>query len=245
MTAAARSQFAAAGRRRFAANDPFYSDVFSLLQFEGADASTTITDQKSRTWTAFADAQIDTAITKFPGGSLRLDGTGDYIADGGAVADWQFLNNGLQDWTLEGWIYLSSLGAARYILTTGASTAVDGVSLLVTSGNALQFTWSKASVGNYAVNLSTGTLAATTWYYYGVVYEQAAAAGQKCRLYFNSATVGAQADPNGPRSVNPNAVMNIGRAESGSNHWVGYFDSMRITKRARTIVVPSAAFPNS
>lgn len=226
--------------------DPFYADVFSLLQFEGADGSTTITDQKSRTWTAFGDAQIDTAITKFPGGSLRLDGTGDYVADGGAAADWKFLNSGLEDWTIEGWVYLSATGAARYILDTGATTAFDGIGLLSNASNQLQFVWTKGSDGNFAVNLTTGTLAANTWYYYAVVYEQAAAAGQKCRLYFNSDTPGAQADPNGPRNVNPRNVLNIGRVGgTGTNLWVGYMDSMRITKRARTIVVPGAAFPNS
>lgn len=51
----------------------------SLLHLDGADGSTTITDESGKTWTAVGTAQIDTAQSVFGGASLLLDGNSDYI----------------------------------------------------------------------------------------------------------------------------------------------------------------------
>lgn len=48
----------------------------SRLQFGGADASTTFTDDTGKTWTAFGNAQIDTALGDQRG---LFDGASDYI----------------------------------------------------------------------------------------------------------------------------------------------------------------------
>lgn len=54
--------------------------VKSLLHFDGADASTTFTDETGKTWSAFGNAQIDTAQSVFGGASGKFDGSGDYIS---------------------------------------------------------------------------------------------------------------------------------------------------------------------
>ncbi len=51
----------------------------NLLHFDGTDASTTFTDESGKTWTAYGDAQIDTAQSKFGGASGVFDGINDYI----------------------------------------------------------------------------------------------------------------------------------------------------------------------
>lgn len=51
----------------------------SMLQFEGANGSTTFTDPSGKTWAANGNAQITTASPIFGSGSLLLDGTGDFI----------------------------------------------------------------------------------------------------------------------------------------------------------------------
>ena len=43
----------------------------SLLHFDGADTSTTFTDESGKVWTPAADAQIDTAQSKFSGASIK------------------------------------------------------------------------------------------------------------------------------------------------------------------------------
>jgi hypothetical protein len=58
---------------------PILSSYHKVLQyFDGADESTTFTDQAGKTFTARGNAQLDTAQRRFGTASLLLDGTGDY-----------------------------------------------------------------------------------------------------------------------------------------------------------------------
>jgi hypothetical protein len=59
--------------------DPYWSSVVSLLHFDGANASTTFTDQTGKTWSAYGGVQIDTAQSKFGGASGLFNGASDYI----------------------------------------------------------------------------------------------------------------------------------------------------------------------
>lgn len=79
----------------------------SLLHFDGSDASTTFTDESGKTWTAYGNAQIDTALSVFGGASLLLDGTGDYISTPDH-ADWQ-LDGGSNsnEWTIDFRLYFN------------------------------------------------------------------------------------------------------------------------------------------
>jgi hypothetical protein len=73
----------------------------SLLHCDGSDASTTITDETGKTWTARGNAQIDTGQSVFGGASLQFDNSGD-SADTPDSADWQ-LDGGSNsnEWTVE------------------------------------------------------------------------------------------------------------------------------------------------
>ncbi len=75
----------------------------TVLNFNGADTSTTITDVVGVvTWTAVADAQLDTAQKKYGSASLLVDGTGDYVSstDIGALP----ASGG---WTIQFWVRFS------------------------------------------------------------------------------------------------------------------------------------------
>jgi hypothetical protein len=76
----------------------------ALLHMDGADASTTFTDESGKEWTPRGNAQIDTAQYKFGGASLFLDGNGSYI-DSPDSDDWQ-LDGGSDsnEWTIDFWI---------------------------------------------------------------------------------------------------------------------------------------------
>ena len=69
----------------------------SLLHFNGADASTTFTDESGKAWTASGHAQIDTAQSVFGGASGLFDGTDDYIY----AADSDDWNLGTLDFTVD------------------------------------------------------------------------------------------------------------------------------------------------
>lgn len=72
----------------------------SLLHCNGSDASTTFTDESGKTWTAYGNAQIDTAQSKFGGASGLFDGSGDYIQTPGHVD----FNVKSENFTIDMWI---------------------------------------------------------------------------------------------------------------------------------------------
>ena len=69
----------AAARTAYVSNAGFDSYTKLLLHCNGADASTSFIDETGKTVTAYGNAQIDTAQSKFGGASGLFDGTGDYL----------------------------------------------------------------------------------------------------------------------------------------------------------------------
>lgn len=78
----------------------------SLLHMNGADASTILTDESGKIWTARGNAQIDTAQYKFGGASVLFGSTGDYI-DTPDHPDFAF---GSGDFTIDFWALIDSEG---------------------------------------------------------------------------------------------------------------------------------------
>lgn len=67
---------------RFGATRPAFSNVKLLIGADGADGSTSFTDDSAahRTLTVGGNAKVATAAAKFGTGGLRLDGAGDYLS---------------------------------------------------------------------------------------------------------------------------------------------------------------------
>ena len=76
----------------------------ALLHFDGADASTTFTDESGKTWTPAGTAQIDTAQSVFGGASGLFDGDSDYISTP-TGSDFDFGSGNL---TIDFWVRVSS-----------------------------------------------------------------------------------------------------------------------------------------
>jgi hypothetical protein len=93
----------------------------ALLHFDGADTSTTITDESGKTWTPAGTAQIDTAQNKFGTASLLLDGNSDYIYTPDS-ADWAL---GTGDFTIDCWIKRTSRSA--FMTICAQSDTADNV----------------------------------------------------------------------------------------------------------------------
>lgn len=139
-----------------------------LLHFGGADASTTFTDEIGSTWTARADAQIDTAQKQFGTGSGLFDGTGDYI-DTPDHANWQ-LDGGSDSnaWTIDFWV--------RFNGAPGAGTQ-GLVSQFQDNGNSWWFRytntvlqWNVRSGASNTVTINRSwTPADATWYHVALV----------------------------------------------------------------------------
>ena len=78
-----------------------WSDITALLHFDGADGSTTFTDQKGNAWSVNSGApNISTARSKFGGASALFTDPADENVRASAL-------NGVMtgDFTVEGWVY--------------------------------------------------------------------------------------------------------------------------------------------
>lgn len=103
-------------QERYALTADNYEDVSLYLKMNGVNGSTTFYDSSlyGHTVTAYGDAQISTAQSKFGGASAYFDGTGDWLS----VPHSTGFSLGSDDFSIEAWIYPSVLtGAASAIVT--------------------------------------------------------------------------------------------------------------------------------
>jgi hypothetical protein len=210
------------------------STVSLLLHMEGANNSTTFTDKSysPKTVTAYGNAKISTAASKFGGSSAAFDGNGDYIEfDRGA--DLQF---GAGDFTIEGWVNLNSFASYQSVFG-GYDIGFDiqNSTTLVVGYNAM---------GGGFMSRTVSTMSTGTWYHWAM----SKTAGT-FRLFWNGVQQGASAVA--PAMNNTVAKWVIGKnATSNSDHHLnGYVDEVRVTKglgRYTANFTPSAsAFSNA
>ena len=177
------------------------------------------------------DAQVSTAVTKFGTGSMKFDGTGDWLT----LPDTPNLQLGTGNFTIEGWVYLNAVGAARGFVSKGTSTT--GWSLGTNSSNQVVFSYASSSI------TSTGTLSVSTWYFVTVVREGTGT--NQTKIYINGTN-----DGTGTVATNFNqtSIMYVGADRVGGSALNGYIDDLRITKGiaryTATFTPPTSAFPN-
>lgn len=129
-----------------------------MLHFEGADASTTITDDNAggsaHTWTVAGDAQIDTAQFKFGVSSLLCDGTGDWIT----TNDHADFALGSSNFRIAGWARPNTSGALLYIAGQGnnaLSAATTSFYISRTAANKIEAAVSNGSAFTTITGTST------------------------------------------------------------------------------------------
>jgi hypothetical protein len=211
----------------------------SLLHFDGADASTTFTDETGKVWTASGDAQIDTAQSKFGGASGLFDGTGDYIS----TPDHADFTLGPQDFTIEAQVRLNSLAATTGIAghRGGAGNVDSSFSLVVLTNGTLEFRVYQGS-GFVNANSSAGALAAD-----GDFHHVALVRSGNTLISFVDGQV--QASPAITGSVNPCAEILVVGAHSsnGSGSLNGWIDEFRlsvgIARWTENFTPPTAPYP--
>ncbi len=221
------------------AGDPYGENVVLLLHMDGSDGSTTFTDEKGKTVTAYNNAQIATEQGKF-GQSGQFDGTGDYIRVS-SHTDLR-LRKDSESWCVEFQIYPTSLPASqRYII--GDTDSV----WWTMQPTGIRFDYFDVS---FIIELNINE-----WTHLAFVSEHAPIPGSPTnhfvvRMYKNGTEVWS-----GDISITVStsaSVLEIGCAPTiggGSNGFSGYMDEFRVTKgvpRYTTdFTVPSAPFPNS
>ncbi|WP_293373637.1 phage tail protein [Nevskia sp.] len=228
--------------------DPFFANVSLLLHANGADNSTTFTDNSSspKTVTAVGNARIRTTVSKFGSGSIAFDGTGDALSIV-SNADFGF---GTGDFTLECFVYHTVLPASGqnrnlfdFRTTAGAQPFVPAYSR--TAGGIYQL--------QMFTNFGTGvawaipTPTAATWYH--VVYQRRSGVieayldGIKLTVTSGNATT-ASGNFNTARPLTLGATPG-----AGADVLNGHLDEIRITKGVARYTTdftpPTEPYPDS
>jgi hypothetical protein len=206
-------------------SDKHFSSVTLLVGFEGADGSTTFTDQSpsGHTLTANGNAQVDTAQLKFGAASGLFDGTGDYIS----IPDSDDFSFGAGDFTIEAFVRLNSLANPDFMIVSKYSTSLTTAEWFFgrTSSGNLSFL---AFFGNGSNDFISVPGAVTpvidTWYHAAVTRS-----GSTFRVFWQGAQVGSLSSA--VTLANKNQGLRIGsRNHSSPSYLNGWLDQLRITK---------------
>lgn len=223
----------------FSGGDPYFASVSSLLHFEGADTSTTFTDQKGKTWTAFNQAQIDTAQFKFGSASGQWDGASDYI-ETPSHTDFNF---NFDSFTIECFVR-PDLAADRSVISR-RGTGANGWALEVRATGAV---WLRAMIGgswsDTQITTATGLVVAATWTHIALVRD-----GSNWTIYVGGTSSGTLTNA-GTLDDSSSEAIRMGRSQSSSeNDYSGHIDEMRVTKGVARYTAnftpPVAAFPDA
>jgi len=225
--------------------DLYRSQVSLLLHGDGANGSTTITDNSPspKTVTAVGNAQISTAQSKFGGASIAFDGNGDALSVAGLSDLSQFTMPGVAA-TYECWLYLNSLPAVRYFLFGSFGTGDSGWTVDIDSSGNIFI--SRNSSGA-TVSLSSPVVA-SSWQHLAVVSN-----GTTIVVYRNGISVGSLAASS--NLVGAGAIgavtqdFRIGARQAANLLPLnGYIDDLRITKGVARYTAnftpPTAPFPD-
>ena len=227
-------------------SDPYRNQVSLLLHGDGANGSTTIVDSSPspKTVTAFGDAQISTAQSKFGGSSIAFDGTGDYLTIPPS-AEFEF---GTDPFTVEFWIYPTTSTAGRAVFCTVDNGNLDtgGIDILGISSN-LYFYFTGSGIINIAVSLPT----LNTWNHYAFV----GVSPTDTRVYRNGTLEGTSSTSRNITYTGQNELVVGARHGGGAtgvgpiqNFFDGYIEDLRITKGVArytsNFTLPNAPFPD-
>ena len=215
--------------------DPYFSNVSLLLHGDGTNGSTNIIDSSKtigspKTITAFGNAQISTAQSKFGGASIAFDGNGDYLETPSSI-DFAF---GAGDFTIEGWCYLVASPSTGY-----------PVLFETTSGSRLFINFRKSrffAVTTFFEVIATSPSDApfNEWFHFAVTR-----ASTSFRVFLNG-TSGAAVSSNYVfnDSTVTGRIGSVGSTESLN----GFIDDLRITKGVArytsNFTPPTAPFPD-
>jgi len=232
--------------------DPFFANVSLLLHGDGANGSTTIIDSSPspKTVTAFGNAQISTAQSKFGGASIAFDGIGDFLTVPDATA-----NDLPGDFTIEAWVYFNAYSASfsgnHGALLVGnykfQSGPVNQGWQLRVNGTSSSYTTINVFTGTTDLVFSAGTFALNTWHHIA-----ASRSGSSLRAFANGTQAGSTATNTDSFTHSKSIVRNLRVGELDDSVFKfgvdGYIDDLRITKGiaryTANFTPPTAPFPD-
>lgn len=214
----------------------------SLLHFDGADASTVITDQFGHTWTCYGNAALSTTSPKFGSAKAVFDGTTDYIRN-------TTLNiGGGKIFTFECWWSTSDKTKAYQTILGGGGELYAVASRVSYTGGANYMGLHLSTNGSSSWDLASITIpisiSNSTWYkqiveydgYYWRVWHGTSTATMQLILCFKTST-----------AIYSGNGIHIGSSYDGSNGLQGAIDEVRVTigsnRYGWSPVAETSAFP--
>lgn len=215
------------------ATDPYFASVVSLLHFNGADGSTTFTDQTGKVWTPSGGVAIDTDQSKF-GGASGLFTNGKITTP--STADFAF---GTGDFTVEVWARPSSGGGDQAVIDFNSVAPGFAIYAYFAAGGGFGAGLINRDTSAW-IKGATGTVVANVQQHIAVSRESGTV-----RVF-----VGGTQTAAGTYTANLVAVpCTIGQNYIGTQPYNGHLDDLRVTKGVARYTAnftpPTAAFPNS
>lgn len=223
--------------------DPDWASVSLMAGFDGEDGATDQDDESDNgfTITYGANAQVDTAQSKFSRGSLLLDGTGDYAS----VPDNAVFDFGSGDFTIEGW-YRWNADPAIFQLMQGhwLSSASQKSVAIFYDGSANNMELFLSTDGSASLIDLSGAFTPTLnqWYHIAADFD-----GTTYRLYIDGVVIDTSTTL---RTLhNSTAAYSLGGQTDGTNPFDGWIAQARATKGvaryAGAFIPPTAPFPRA
>lgn len=221
--------------------DPDFASVTLLMHFDGADGSTSFVDSSthSREMSVLSGPTISDTQSKFGGTSGRFVGSGAVY-----MADVPELQMGSDDFTVECWVYHTSLsGFQGYVGAHGIYGPGAGEFALYAFGPTVQVLTSADGVSWTSSTTSGPILVVDTWTHIAAVRHESL-----MRLFVDGVQV-ASAAVSGPL-VGTGDPLAIGANSADGDHPMnGFMDEVRITKGVarytEAFTPPTAPFPDS
>ena len=183
------------------------------------------------------DAQVSTSVKKFGTGSLKFDGTGDWLS----IAHQDILNFGSSNFTIECWVYPVSNSAVQSIYYKSESDSTGIILALNNIGaGKVNFYSGNGSIWYVAID-SSSTISLNTW-----THLAATRNGSTWTIWINGTSSGTATSSTNPSSTTE--LAKVGRFRT-ANPFVfdGYIDDLRITKGVARYTAaftpPSAQLP--
>lgn len=223
--------------------DPYWDDTVLLMHMNGANNSTTFTDELGHSFTAYNDAKISTAKSKFGGASAYFDGNADYAAS--TSADFDVSNVAF---TIEAWVYCLDTSTQAIFGSIDTVNSVSSWSLYVTPGDSIKFDSVENDIGATYHSISSGTGSASSltinaWHHVALSVE----AGGDVRFFVDGVQIGTTQSRSWTVRDSTQSFRVGGLAHSVYPlHFYGYIDELRMTRGTSrynaNFSVPASAF---
>ena len=166
------------------------------------------------------NAAVSTSVKKYGAASMYFDGTGDYLS----TVDNPSLDMGSANFTIEGWVYITSSGASQTFVAKGTGAGNQASYHIVFNGtNWLYYLSGNGSTWSIASGVTMGAGSVNNWQHLALVRN-----GSTFTPYVNG-TAGTTTTSS-TALFDSNKPFTVGADDAATQLLTGYIDDLRVTK---------------